>query len=81
MNIQINCDENVQENDLRYIFYNLKNYIKKYQETENDSSYYKWNGYNKRWTLEAKGNTLMKPQIIAYCNGKTMYFKINKEAK
>ena len=76
MNIQINCKDNVKEDDLRYIYYNLKDYIKKYEETKNDSSYYQWKGYNKRWTLKAKETIMLQPKITIYCNGKTMYFKV-----
>lgn len=78
MNIQINCKENVSEDDLRYIYYNLKNYIRKYEETKNDSSYYKYTGWNRHWEISALGNMLMKPKIKIRCNGKTMYFRIGE---
>lgn len=78
MNIQINCNENVSENDLRYIYYNLKGYIKKYEETKNDSSYYKYTNWNRYWEIHGLGNMLVKPKIRIRCNGKTMYFKIGE---
>ena len=31
MNIQINCKDNVTEQDLRYIYYNLPDIIKEYE--------------------------------------------------
>lgn len=78
MNIQINCTDNVDENDLRYIYYNLQDYIKKYQETWNDSNYLKFKGYNRIWTMNAGGSFMIKPKIEIRCNGKTMYFKIKE---
>ena len=79
MNIQINCKENVSENDLRYIYYNLKDYIRKYKETENNSSYYIYVNWKRCWQINALGNMLMKPKIKIRCNGRTMFFRIGGE--
>lgn len=76
MNIQINCNENVSENDLRYIYYNLKDYIKLYEENKNNSLYLKYGCGGRHWEFETKGNFMMKPKITIRCNGKTMYFKV-----
>ena len=78
MNIQINCNENITESELRYIYHNLKNYIQLYEETKNNYSYYKYNGCSKHWEINSKGNFLYKPNIKIKCNGKTMYFKVGK---
>lgn len=78
MNIQINCRENVSEDDLRYIYYNLKDYIRKYEETKNNSSYYKYDSSGRHWEISSLGNMLMKPKIKIRCNGKTMYFRIGE---
>lgn len=78
MNIQINCRENVSEDDLRYIYYNLKDYIRKYEETKNNSSYYKYDSSGGHWEISSLGNMLMKPKIKIRCNGKTMYFRIGE---
>lgn len=77
MNIQINCKENVSENDLRYIFYNLQGYIKKYEEEKNDV----FKTRNGIWTHKAIGNIMIKPNIEIKCNGKTMYFKVRGDNK
>lgn len=42
MNIQINCNDNVDKYDLRYIYHNLKSLIKEYEEHKNDIQYKKY---------------------------------------
>lgn len=76
MNIQINCKDNVSENDLRFIFHNLKNYIKEYEDTKNDSFHYKYINGTRKWHKNIKGNFMMKTNIDLIANDKTMYFKI-----
>lgn len=76
MNIQINCKDNVSENDLRFIFHNLKNYIKEYEDTKNDSFHYKYINGTRKWYKHLKGNFMMKTKIDLIANDKTMYFKI-----
>lgn len=78
MNIQINCNENVSEEDLRYIYHNLKNYIEKYENTKKNSLYYKYDSSGGHWEISALGNMFMKPKIKIRCNGKTMYFRIGE---
>jgi hypothetical protein len=36
MNIQINCNDKVTENELRYIFHNVQGYINQYENEKNN---------------------------------------------
>lgn len=78
MNIQINCKDNVEESDLRIIYYNLKDVLKDYEETKND--YYSRKIINGKytWYRHLSGSFLVKSNIDVTCNGKTMFFKIDR---
>ena len=77
MNIQINCNDNVDEYDLRYIYHNLKSLIKEYEEHKNDIKYKKYINGKSTYCKQLDNNILKtKMNIFMTCNGKTMYFKI-----
>lgn len=81
MNIQINCKSNITDEDLTYIGYNLKNIIREYEETKNGFSHKKYVNGKAIWYKHLNGSWVLNENIDVTCNGKTMYFKINKEAK
>ena len=77
MNVQINCNENIDKNILTYIGYNLKDYIQEYKENKDNYSYQKFINGKRKYYKKLKGNLVMSVDIDMTCNGKTMYFKVN----
>lgn len=79
MNIQINCKDNIDKNELLYIFYNLPDYIKEYEENKNNFSYQKFINGKRKYYKKLNGNWSMSTDIDLTCTGITMYFKINNK--
>lgn len=78
MKIQINCDDKVSENSLRYIFHNLQEFIEEYQKNKANMQYIKYVNGKQIYYKETQGNMFIKTKIIITCTGKTMYFKIKE---
>ena len=76
MNIQINCKDNVREEDLRYIFHNLPNIIKEYEEDKNGIFHSTYKNGQRKWYKKLKGNMMMSTNIDCFITTKTIYFKI-----
>ena len=81
MNIQINCESNVSEKDLTFIGHHLKRMLKEYEETKNNVMRKKYVNGRIVWYYHLSESFLLKENVDVTCNGKTLYFKINKEAK
>ena len=79
MNIQINCKDNVKEDDLRYIYYQIPSVIKEYQETKNDSFHYKYINGQQKWFKHLKGTMMMSTNIDVIATQRTLYFKIKSK--
>lgn len=78
MKIQINCDENVREDDLRYIYYNKDSLIKEYEQNKKDAFSYKYINGKKTYYKHLSGSFMVRTKIDMTCNGRTMYFKIKE---
>lgn len=76
MNIQINCKDNVNKRDLMYIYYNLKDWIKEYEENKDDYNYKEYINGKLRYYKKKNGNWSMTANMELICNGKTMFIKI-----
>ena len=77
MNIQINCKDTVKEDDLRYIFHNLEDIKKEYEEDKRGVFHKKYVNGKLRWFKQLKGNCFMQPNIECIATERTLYFKIN----
>ncbi len=78
MKIQINCDENVKENDLLYILHNIPLLIKEYQENKDSLVHMKYINGKRIYYRQIKGNVFVSVNIDMTCNGRTMYFKVKR---
>lgn len=78
MNIQINCKDNVTEQDLRYIYYNLPDIIKEYEETKNNIFHKKIINGKTLWYKKIDGNFMISTNIEITANERTLYFKIRR---
>ena len=78
MNIQINCKDNVTEQDLRYIYYNLPDIIKEYEETKNNIFHKKIINGKPLWYKKIEGNFMISTNIEVTANERTLYFKIRR---
>lgn len=78
MNIQINCKDNVKEDDLRYIYYNLSKIIEEYKDSKNDSTHTKYINGKRRWIKHCTGTMMMKTNIDCIATERTLYFKIKE---
>ena len=76
MNIQINCKDNVSENDLRFIYHNLENIIKAYKEDKEGIYHSTYINGQKKWYKKLKGSMMMSTNIDCMITPKTIYFKI-----
>lgn len=76
MNIQINCKDNVSEDDLRYIYHNLQNIKKEYEEDKKGVFHSKYINGKRRWFKHCKGTFMMKTDIDCIATERTLYFKI-----
>ena len=76
MNIQINCKDNVSENDLRFIYHNLENIIKEYEEDKEGIYHSTYINGQKKWYKKLKGSMMMSTNIDCMITPKTIYFKI-----
>lgn len=81
MNIQINCSDKVEEDNLRYIWHNLPRLIKEYEENKNDSFSKKYINGRLVYYKHLRGTMMMSTNIDMTCNGKTMYFKLRSDNK
>lgn len=69
MKVQINCDTDVKENELRYIYHNLPSVVRKY---ENSSEYrqqqmtkrYPWER-RKPWTYQMSGTGMLGIDVVS----------------
>lgn len=84
MNIQINCKDNVTEDELRYIYHNLKSIIEKYKssweyEIQQKPKEHSWEKH-RQWHYEMSGcgglgmHVGRKVSVTGANN--TLYFKI-----
>ncbi|MCI8621341.1 MAG: hypothetical protein HFJ50_06435 [Clostridia bacterium] len=78
MKIQINCDSNVSEDDLRYIYYNKDRLIEEYELNKKDAFFYKYINGKRTYYKHLKGSFMVSTNIDMTCNGRTMYFKIKR---
>ena len=78
MNIQINCDDNVREDELRYIYYNKDNLIEEYKLNKNDALMHKYINGKRVYYKHLSGSFMVGTNIDMTCNGRTMYFKIRR---
>lgn len=81
MNIQINCKDNVSENDLRYIYHNLQNIKKEYEEDKNGIFHSKYINGKKKWFKSCKGSMMSRVNIDCIATPKTLYFRIKEGRK
>lgn len=76
MNIQINCKDNVSENDLRFIYHNLENIKKEYEEDKEGIYHNTYINGQRKWYKKLKGSMMMSTNIDCTITPKTIYFKI-----
>lgn len=76
MNVQINCKDNVSEDDLRYIYHNLQNIKKEYEEDKKGIYHNKYINGQRKWFKHCKGSMFLKVNIDCIATEKTLYFKI-----
>ena len=76
MNVQINCKDNVREEDLRYIYHNLEYIKKEYEEDKKGIFHSKYINGKYRWFKQLKGNSFVKVKINCIATERTLYFKV-----
>lgn len=83
MNIQINCKDNVTENELRYIYHNLESIIKKYEssweyEMQQKPKEHSWDKH-RQWHYEMSGcgglGMQVGRKVLVTGANNTLYFK------
>lgn len=87
MNVQINCKDNITEDELRYIYHNLESIIEKYKssweyEMQQKPKEHSWEKH-RQWHYEMSGcggfglHVGRKVSVTGANN--TLYFKFKKE--
>lgn len=86
MNIQIDCKNNVTEDELRYIYHNLKKIIEKYKSSyeykkQQVPKKYSWEKYD-QWHYEMSGiggiGVRIGRKVIVTGSNNTLYFKFKE---